>query len=120
MSPTDRYTKRIVEERGWTLGTSVENEAALFLSAVHWRTRICQQFPIGRYRLDFAWPDLKIALEIDGWHHRSPEGAQRDARRDAKLRADGWLTFRVDDQVGLTAMKEQIVRVCKIVHALSV
>ena len=25
------------------------------------------QYPFGHFRLDFAWPDLKVAVETDGW-----------------------------------------------------
>lgn len=46
-----------------------------------------------RYRLDFAWEAMKVALEYDGYE--AHEGrASADARRDADLRARGWLVIR--------------------------
>ncbi len=46
-----------------------------------------------RYRLDFAWEDAKVALEYDGYE--AHEGrASADARREADLRARGWLVIR--------------------------
>ena len=68
--------KDLVAEHGWKPGTHLENQVALLLT----RSRLSaeQQHRLGRYRLDFAWPDVKIALEADGWWHRSPEGATAD------------------------------------------
>ncbi len=51
-----------------------------------------------RVRLDFAWPALKIALEVDHpfWHAGAAE-SHRDKRRDRKLATRGWQTVRVTD-----------------------
>ena len=45
------------------------------------------QYGIGRYRADFAFPDVRLVVECDGrpWH--DPD---RDRRRDADLRRKGW------------------------------
>jgi hypothetical protein len=56
---------------------------------------------IGRgWRFDFAWPDRRVALEIDGdlWNgrHTSGDGRQADMVRDAWAAVDGWRVFRVD------------------------
>lgn len=107
-----------VIEAGWTEGTHLENRVALRLHRFGFRPHdVRQQYRLGRYRLDFAWPDLQIALEADGWHHLAPEGAARDARRDAALRRLGWLVFRVDD-VPDNELAEQLSRVSRIVRAL--
>lgn len=62
---------------------------------------VCQlvvPLPDGRhYRIDFAYPLVKLAIEIDGPHHRLPEVAARDARRDRRLRALGWTVDRFDE-----------------------
>jgi very-short-patch-repair endonuclease len=42
----------------------------------------------------------------------------KDACRDAWLRSDGWLVFRVDDQYGIESMLDQVARVCQVVHSL--
>jgi very-short-patch-repair endonuclease len=45
-----------------------------------------RQYPIGRYRVDFAWPDKKIAVELDGLGgHFSAEKARYDKRRDRAI-----------------------------------
>lgn len=50
------------------------------------------QIPALNYFLDFADPFNKIAIECDGarWHD-----AERDAKRDARLAADGWTVYRI-------------------------
>ncbi|WP_246258293.1 DUF559 domain-containing protein [Amycolatopsis anabasis] len=46
------------------------------------------------YRLDLAWPELRIAIEYDGYE--AHEGRQeRDEARDADLRRRGWIVIRV-------------------------
>lgn len=99
---------------GWRAGTDLENSVALALT--HCRAlRAQQQYSVGRYRVDFAWPERKIALEADGWYHRSPEGAEKDRRRDSWLRSQGWVIFRVDDEHGEYLLIEQVRRVARIV-----
>ncbi|WP_051972873.1 DUF559 domain-containing protein [Amycolatopsis japonica] len=45
------------------------------------------------YVLDLAWPELRIALEYDGY--AAHEGRQDyDAERDARMAARGWITIR--------------------------
>ena len=53
------------------------------------------QHRVGQYRLDFAWPKYRVAVECDGhrWHSSSKAQA-RDARRDRRLCADGWTVLR--------------------------
>ncbi len=60
-----------------------------------------------RVRLDFAWPQWKLALEVDHpfWHDGAAE-SRRDKRRDLVLAAQGWQTLRITDidvSVGLAA-----------------
>ncbi len=56
--------------------------------------------PEGQYRLDFAYPDIKLAIEVDGyvWHF-TPEHQRRDNLRRNWLHANGWhtLTFTWTD-----------------------
>lgn len=59
-----------------------------------------QQHPVtigeDRYRLDVAWPDRVVAVELDTpTGHDHPEAIERDKRRDRRLRAIGWQVLRV-------------------------
>lgn len=62
----------------------------------------------GHYRLDFAYPVVKLAIEVDGPHHRLPEVKARDARRDARLRDLGWSVQRFDEDA-VTYHPERVV-----------
>jgi very-short-patch-repair endonuclease len=55
-----------------------------------------RQYPVGRYRLDFAFPDVKLGVEIDGhdYHHASKEQVRRDYERQRRLMAQGWTILR--------------------------
>jgi hypothetical protein len=51
---------------------------------------------VGRYELDFAWPDLLVALELDGWEsHGGREAFEYDRLRDLHLQSLGWLVMHV-------------------------
>jgi hypothetical protein len=51
--------------------------------------------PSGPVRLDAAWPEAKLAIELDGAaFHGSQEARERDLRRDAALAALGWVVLR--------------------------
>ncbi len=45
----------------------------------------------GEYRLDIAWREIHLAIEVDGyvWHF-SPAHLQRDANRRNRLQQAGW------------------------------
>jgi very-short-patch-repair endonuclease len=54
------------------------------------------EFSFGIYSLDFAWPHLKKAIEIDGdQHYRFSEYIERDKRKDIYLRENGWEVLRI-------------------------
>jgi very-short-patch-repair endonuclease len=47
-------------------------------------------------RVDFAYPDLKILIELDGrLHHTALLDANRDRRRRARLTAQGWRVITI-------------------------
>jgi len=49
----------------------------------------------GPVHLDAAWPEVKLAVELDGAaFHGSQEARERDLRRDAALAALGWVVLR--------------------------
>lgn len=49
-----------------------------------------------RYVLDVAWPELKLAVELDGAaFHGGTAQRERDVRRDAALATLGWQVIRV-------------------------
>lgn len=117
--PLRRVNRDIVRKRGWQSGSDLEDAVAWRLSGVFSPSEVVQQHKVGPYKIDFAWPDVMVALEVDGWHHRSPEGAAKDAQRDAWLRSKGWLVLRIDDRHGLDNLDwPQLIRVCQLVQSL--
>jgi very-short-patch-repair endonuclease len=52
-------------------------------------------YPVGPYKIDFAFPELKIALEADGWaFHSDGEAFQHDRKRQNYLMLLGWQVLR--------------------------
>lgn len=55
--------------------------------------------PVRRWRIDYALPEKKIAIEIDGgvWtngRHTRGAGFKKDMEKTNALAADGWLLLR--------------------------
>jgi very-short-patch-repair endonuclease len=59
--------------------------------------RFRRQAAIGPYIADFAWLSARIVIEVDGATHEQPETIERDRRKEAFLRRQGFQVFRVDD-----------------------
>ena len=52
----------------------------------------------GLIRLDFAWPNPRVDLEVDHpFWHAGADASHRDKTRDRKLGTIGWQTLRVTD-----------------------
>jgi very-short-patch-repair endonuclease len=53
--------------------------------------------PNQRYRLDFAYPQLRLVIEVDGWSaHFLPEQQRRDHERGNALSRAGWTVLHYD------------------------
>jgi very-short-patch-repair endonuclease len=46
-------------------------------------------------RVDFAWPDARVALEYDGEHHFEDDQIPQDDERLRRLRDSGWVVLRI-------------------------
>ena len=63
-------------------------------------TRELRFAPPRRWRFDFAWPDLMVALEVDGgtWtrgRHSRPGGFEADCEKLNAAASLGWRVLRV-------------------------
>jgi very-short-patch-repair endonuclease len=56
--------------------------------------RFRRQHPVPPYVLDFACVALRLAVEVDGGTHGTPDGAAADAVRDGVLAGLGWRVVR--------------------------
>lgn len=54
----------------------------------------CKDFPFGIYEFDFAFPDLKIDIEIDGETHNQEKVKLIDEKRDRISKESGWIILR--------------------------
>ena len=114
MTAIDDALRAKLDAEGLRTGTSLENRVAWRLH--RWDLLDRCQYRVGKYRLDFAWPDRLVALEADGPFHLHPEMAAKDVVRDAYLRALGWLVFRVDE--ASNCLDQQLCRVARVLRAM--
>lgn len=78
-SPPESWLKLLVVEAGFPMPTA-QFEVIDALARV-------------RYFLDLCWPELRIALEYDGYEAHEYR-LDRDAERDLDLERRGWITIR--------------------------
>ncbi len=71
-----------------------------------WKFR--RQHPVGPYIADFACPELRLILELDGEVHDLPDVAHRDTERSTSLEALGWTVLRFSNDVAKTRTTELI------------
>lgn len=84
--------------------TALEERFLMLLRTAGLPEPRCQVW-IGRHRVDFLWPALRLIVETDGEKaHRGKRRQARDADRDIALEAKGYATVidesEVDDQPG--------------------
>ncbi|TPK89427.1 endonuclease domain-containing protein [Mesorhizobium sp. B2-4-17] len=53
-----------------------------------------RQFPIAGYIVDFACPEKKLIVEVDGSQHGDADLAAADAFRTKRLEEDDWTVLR--------------------------
>ncbi|CAN7421009.1 DNA (Cytosine-5-)-methyltransferase [Neorhizobium galegae bv. officinalis bv. officinalis str. HAMBI 1141] len=59
-----------------------------------------RQMPIAGYIVDFACPEHKLIIEIDGVSHSYDQNIRRDLTRDQQLASLGWQVVRfTNDEV---------------------
>lgn len=73
-----------------------------------------RQYPIEEFIVDFACPEKRLIVELDGSQHARAETQAADIERTQKLEADGWTVLRFWNDDVLKAVSdvcEHIVRV---------
>ncbi|MCR9123471.1 MAG: endonuclease domain-containing protein [Phyllobacteriaceae bacterium] len=53
-----------------------------------------RQYPIRQFIVDFACPEHRLVIELDGSQHGGETVAAADKARTADLQADGWTVVR--------------------------
>jgi very-short-patch-repair endonuclease len=80
-------------------GTSAE--AALWLMLKKRQVgnyKFRRQHSIGKFVVDFYWPELKLAIELDGQPHAELANIARDKERDEWLNNVGITVFRYENR----------------------
>jgi very-short-patch-repair endonuclease len=60
--------------------------------------RFRRQHSVGNYVLDFYCPAERLAVEVDGAGHQTPQGAQADQVRDGFLASAGIRVLRFENR----------------------
>ena len=58
-------------------------------------TDYVRELPVGKWFIDFAFIDKKLAIEIDGKQHEYAERKLKDIEKDNFLSDAGWTVFRI-------------------------
>lgn len=89
------WTKRVKGSESFA-----EAHIRMFLQQENIFQGCIQELQVGRYFLDFAWPEKMICVEIDGHQHFDDiKRAESDIRKNNFLNKNGWklLRLRYDD-----------------------
>jgi very-short-patch-repair endonuclease len=57
---------------------------------------IIREYSVFPYYIDFAFTDLKLAIEIDGSQHLNAENKINDSKKDELLNSLGWKVVRIE------------------------
>ena len=60
---------------------------------------IIQEYSMFPYFIDFAFVDIKLAIEIDGSQHLVPERMEKDKLKDQLLVDNGWKVIRLTENL---------------------
>jgi very-short-patch-repair endonuclease len=97
-----------------------EIESLLFggLKKINLPPALFAQYIVGgnpKFRVDAAYPTVKVAIEADGetWHN-NPEAIERDRARDSVLMANGWIVLRfTEDEI-----RKQLPEVIEVIRSV--
>jgi very-short-patch-repair endonuclease len=89
-------------------------EAELILWSVLKNKKLCgkkfrRQHSIGCYITDFYCPSERLVIELDGQHHYTPEGIEKDSERDEHLKLMNIVVLRFENK----QVKENLTEVLK-------
>jgi len=76
-----------------------------------------RQFSVGPYILDFYCPELKLAIEVDGASHDTPEAQERDRVRQSIIEGYGIRFLRIRDEEVKESMENVLMKLHEAVVA---
>jgi hypothetical protein len=63
------------------------------------------------YKVDLAWPEVRIALEVDGPSHSSLKRQSQDRKKETKLKELGWCVLRCSNEEAMSRTEDVVQRV---------
>jgi hypothetical protein len=87
--------RRVLDERGVSAATRapsvLESRMARIARTINAPAPV-PEFQVGRYFLDFAWPEVMVAVEVDGWDgHTAYDDWLRNMEKRNWCGGQGWL-----------------------------
>lgn len=83
-------------DRPWSAAERKAHLALREAGITGWLTNLPVRVAGETYAIDIAFPEIRLALEIDGYrYHRSAEAFERDRHRQNALVNDGWIVLRI-------------------------
>ncbi len=80
------------------------------------------QYPVSNTRmsLDFAFPKLKLAIEVDGPQHALPGQIESDTKKDEILRKHGWTVLRFSSKQIMDGLEDKVLpELAKVIKSIS-
>lgn len=85
---SNRKFNSVPEKEFWTRAINDQRKGLLYRDIV-------PQHPVGKYRIDFAIPELKFGIEIDGLaYHNGQDSFMKDRSRQREIESQGWRIVR--------------------------
>ncbi len=74
-----------------------------------------RQMPIAGYIVDFACPEHRLVVEIDGNSHSHDAEIRRDERRDNRLSMLGWTVIRITNDEAIRRLDEVCTHIVRMI-----
>lgn len=89
------YTRAMYRQDNWQAVCS-KREIAFGKALTDAGMPAIQEYAVERWNIDFAYPDTKLAVELDPCWHDSDSKHAKDVIKDARLRELGWSVLRLE------------------------
>ena len=70
-----------------------------------------RQFGVGRYAIDFYCPEIKLAIEVDGDTHDSPDEIEYDKTRQSEIENYKIVFLRIKNEEIFKSIDEVILKI---------
>ena len=123
LAPAHRATRHMVSEGSHPFTDSSvrqkaqlvqgqRSKAEILIADALSHVQLAHQFPVGKYFVDLAVPELKIAIEVDGgnWHNERHK-REGDLEKESFLKKEGWVVIRAPvrlNRLGQPAVEKAI------------